>query len=60
MRTPAGTPSAPDTVIRDTLLALGQLGYAQESARKMLQAAIDGGADASTSETLLKRVLSGR
>ena len=59
-RTPAGAPSAPEAVIRDTLLALGQLGYAPESARKMLQAAIDGGADASTSETLLKRVLSGR
>lgn len=59
-RAPAGAPSAPETVIRDTLLALGQLGYAQETARKMLQAAVESGADTTTSEILLKRVLSGR
>jgi holliday junction DNA helicase RuvA len=60
LRPAAGAPPAAETVIRDTLLALGQLGYSQDAARKMLQAVIEHGADASSSESLLKRVLSGR
>ena len=59
-QTPANAPAGHETVIRDTLLALGQLGYAQDAARKMLQAAVKDGADTSNSEALLKRVLSGR
>lgn len=59
-QTPANAPAGHETVIRDTLLALGQLGYAQDVARKMLQAAVKNGADTSNSEALLKRVLSGR
>jgi Holliday junction DNA helicase RuvA len=60
LRSPAGAPAASETVVRDTLLALGQLGYAQDTARKMLQGALDGGADPANSEALLKRALTGR
>ena len=60
LRTPAGTAPAAETVMRDTLLALEQLGYAREAARKMIQAALDSGVDASQPGTLLKRVLAGR
>ena len=60
MRMPAGTPAAAETVMRDTLLALEQLGYSHDIARKMVQAALDGGCDASNPEALLKRALSGR
>jgi Holliday junction DNA helicase RuvA len=60
LRTPAGAPPAAETVMRDTLLALGQLGFAQDTARKMVQGAVDSGADASNPEALLKRALAGR
>lgn len=58
LRTPAGAPGA-ETVMRDTVLALEQLGYSRDAARKMLQAALDNGADATNPELLLKRALSG-
>lgn len=60
LRSPAGAPAVSETVVRDTLLALGQLGYAQDTARKMLQGALDGGADPANPEALLKRALTGR
>lgn len=60
LRTAAGAAPLPETVLRDTLLALGQLGYSSDAARRMLQAALDHGADPSNPESLLKRVLSGR
>ena len=46
--------------MRDTVLALVQLGHSRDVARKMLQAAVDSGADATNPEGLLKRVLAGR
>jgi Holliday junction DNA helicase RuvA len=51
--------AAPKTTpaIGDALLALSSLGYPQDAARKMVQAALDAGADASNTETLLKAAL---
>ncbi|MCL1888520.1 MAG: Holliday junction branch migration protein RuvA [Kiritimatiellaeota bacterium] len=58
---PSGTTggTAPKTApaIGDTLLALASLGYPQDAARKMVQAALDAGADAANTETLLKAAL---
>jgi len=48
------------TVLRDTVLALTALGFQQDQAKKMLQAALDAGAHANDAEALLKRALSGR
>jgi len=56
---PGGVKISP--ALGDTLLALTSLGYPQETARKLLQAALDAGADANNTETLLKAALaSGR
>jgi len=60
LRMPAGSPPSAEAVMRDTLLALGQLGFSQEAARKMVQGALDSGADGSNPEALLKRALAGR
>lgn len=60
LRPAAGHAPGTETVFRDTLMALGQLGYSQDAARKMLQDAIDKGMETSSSEMLLKRILSGR
>lgn len=50
---PGGDPAA----LRDTVLALTQLGFSQDQARKKMQAAIKAGADASNTEALLKEAL---
>lgn len=48
------------TVLRDTVLALTTLGFAQEQARKMVQAALDAGTGTADAEALLKRALASR
>lgn len=55
----AGKP-ANDTVLHDTILALAQLGFPQEAAHKMVQAALDSGADATKADELLRRALAAR
>ena len=47
-------------VLRDTVLALTALGFPQEQARKMVQAALDAGTDTTDTEALLKQALAGR
>lgn len=44
-------------VLGDTLAALTSLGYPQDTARKLLQAALDAGADPHNTEALLKAAL---
>ena len=48
------------TVLRDTVLALAALGFPQDHARKMVQAALDAGADTADTEALLKQALGSR
>jgi len=48
------------TVLRDTVMALAALGFPQDQARKMVQAALDGGANTADTEGLLKQALAGR
>ena len=48
------------SAMHDTVLALGQLGFPQDAAAKMVQAAIDSGADASRPDELLRRALAAR
>ena len=43
--------------VGDTLLALASLGYPQDAARKMVQAALDAGADAADTKALLRAAL---
>lgn len=49
-----------DAGMRDAVLALSQLGYGQDVAYKMVQKAIDGGADKSNTEDLIKKALAAR
>lgn len=51
------TPGSDSAALRDTVLALTQLGFSQDQARKKVQAAIKAGADASSTEALLKQAL---
>lgn len=46
--------------LRDTVLALAALGFPQDQARKMVQAALDAGADAADAEALLRLALASR
>ena len=48
------------TVLRDTVLALTALGFPQDQARKMVQSALDAGADTADTEALLKLALASR
>jgi Holliday junction DNA helicase RuvA len=48
------------TVLRDTVLALTALGFPQDQARKMVQAALDAGAETADTEALLKLALGSR
>jgi len=48
------------TVLRDTVLALAALGFPQDQARKMVQAALDAGANTADTEALLKLALGSR
>lgn len=57
----AGGAGAPlDSGMRDAVLALSQLGFSQDDAFKKVQKAIDGGADKSNTEELIKAALSAR
>lgn len=47
-------------VLRDTVMALAALGFPQDQARKMVQSALDAGADAADTEALLKLSLGSR
>ncbi|MBQ7722545.1 MAG: Holliday junction branch migration protein RuvA [Kiritimatiellae bacterium] len=49
-----------DAALHDTILALSQLGFAQDVAAKMVQAALDAGADASRPDDLLRHALAAR
>jgi 6-phosphogluconate dehydrogenase len=51
---PAGKPT------EDTVMALAALGFPQDQARKMVQAALDAGADTADTEALLKLALGSR
>ncbi len=53
-------PGSDSAALRDTVLALTQLGFAYEQARKKVQAALDAGTDPSNTEALLKRALAAR
>jgi Holliday junction DNA helicase RuvA len=48
------------TALRDTVLALAALGFPQDQARKMVQAALDAGAETADTEALLKLALGSR
>lgn len=48
------------SVLRDTVQALVQLGFPADQASRMVQAALDGGADASRSDELLRKALASR
>lgn len=53
-----GISAAPGTAVNDALLALGALGFAPDVARKMVQAAIDNGADPSSADEIVRRAIS--
>ena len=59
-RATAAGNSAGATVLRDTVLALTALGFPPDQARKMVQAALDAGADTADTEALLKLALGSR
>ena len=59
-RAAAGGNTAGAASLRDTVLALAALGFPQDQARKMVQAALDAGADAADTEALLKHALGSR
>ena len=59
-RAAAAGDTAGATVLRDTVLALAALGFPQDQARKMVQAALDAGAGSADTEALLKLALAGR
>lgn len=56
---PAGSDAATG-VIQDAVLALGQLGFPQEVAAKMVQAALDSGAKATATGDLVRLALASR
>jgi len=58
LKTAEGDPQA--TVLRDTLLALGSLGFPTDQARKMAQAALDANPSIKDTETLLRRALNSK
>ncbi len=58
LRGAAGAKS--DAALHDTILALGQLGFPQDAAAKMVQAALDSGADSSRPDELLRAALAAR
>ena len=51
---------ANNAALHDTVLALGQLGFPSEVAAKMVQAALDSGADATRPDELLRAALAAR
>lgn len=56
----AGGGDAQSAMVRDALLALGSLGFPQDQARKMVQAALDAAPAVSDTEALLRRALSSK
>ncbi len=60
MASTGGKASPIDASMRDAVLALSQLGFAQEQAFKMVQAAIDKGADKSHTDELVRAALAAR
>ena len=59
-RAAASGDTAGATVLRDTVLALTALGFPQDQARKMVQTALDNGANNTDTEALLKLALASR
>ncbi len=53
-------PGGDSAALRDTVLALTQLGFPQDQARKRVQTALEAGADPSNTEALLKKALATR
>ena len=51
---------ADNAALHDTILALGQLGFPQDVAAKMVQAALDSGADSTRPDELLRAALAAR
>lgn len=60
VKEPAGATPAAAAVLRDSMMGLTALGFAQEQARKMLQGALDAGCPTDDAEALIKRALAGR
>lgn len=60
LRPAAGGKAADESVLRDAVLALGRLGFPAEQAGRMVRDAIDGGADASRADELLRKALAER
>jgi Holliday junction DNA helicase RuvA len=52
--------SARNAMLRDAILALGSLGFPQEQARKMVQAALDADPAVADTEALLRKALSSK
>lgn len=59
-RAAAAGDAAGAAALRDTVLALTALGFPQDQARKMVQAALDAGAEAADAEALLRMALASR
>lgn len=55
-----GTPQQGDAAMRDAVLALTQLGFTQEGAYKMVQTAIEKGADKTQTDELVRKALASR
>jgi Holliday junction DNA helicase RuvA len=56
----AGGDTAQSAMLRDALLALTSLGFPQDQARKMVQAALDADASVKDTETLLRKALNSK
>jgi Holliday junction DNA helicase RuvA len=56
----AAAGAAGAAVLRDTVMALAALGFPQDQARKMVQAALAAGADPADTEALLRQALAAR
>jgi len=59
-RSAGGVGDSNVAMLRDAILALTQLGFPQEQARKMAQAALDADSSIGDAETLLRKSLSGK
>lgn len=53
----SGADSVRNTMLRDAVMALGALGFAQDQARKMVQSAFDADSTVTDTEVLLRRAL---
>lgn len=56
--TSGGISAAPGSAANDALLALGALGFQPDVARKMVQAAIDNGADPNSTDQIVRKAIS--